>query len=273
MSSSHLHSYVWCEFDSDEVEIIDFPGGELAFFSRRCPTRQKTTNEDSACIVEVSEECRLLAVADGVGGGAAGHEASRCAVENLAKACFGVPSATHESQGLRGQVLDAIESANREILSWGVGSGTTLTAIELANDQFRYYHLGDSGALVTSNRGSLKFSTVGHAPVAQAVAIGMLDSEEALVHEDRNLISNCVGSREMKIELGIFRTISSRDTLLLATDGLYDNLSKLEIADLIRKGDLFEQTKRLVTTAKYRMATGHGKPDDITLICYRSKPK
>ncbi len=265
------HSYLWSEFDSDAVELVDFVDGQAAIYSRRCPTRQSSPNEDSVCLIEVSEGRGLIAVADGVGGGTVGNEASRCVVECLAEACFELKlNQTHISRGIRSEVIDAIEYANLEILSWGINSATTLTAIELWDDQFRYIHIGDSGALLTSNRGTIKFSTVGHAPVAQAVANGMLDSEEAFDHEDQNVITNCIGTRDMKIEVGIFQPTSERDTLVLASDGLFDNLTHQEIAELIRIGDLQEQTGLLVQTAKERMMTEAGKPDDLSVICFRN---
>lgn len=270
MDRSDLHCNVWCEYDSQEVEIVDFLGGKLAAFSSRCPTRETSPNEDSACVIEVAENRGVFAVADGVGGAARGNDASKRIIENLAEACFELElDEGHQLRGLRGEVIDAIEIANREILSWADGAGTTLTAIELDRNEFRYFHVGDSGAILTSNRGRIKFATVGHAPVAQAVAIGILDSEEALSHEDQNLITNCLGSRELKIEVGIFQPISSRDTLLIASDGLFDNLTSQEIAEIIRKGDLEEQTRQLTETALARMQSAEGKPDDLTVICWR----
>lgn len=274
MKSDHLHCYVWCEHESPQVESISTGRGEIAFYSSACPTRENSGNEDSACAIEISDDHLILAVADGVGGGAAGSAASRCAVEQLARECFdtGQESGTN-SPGFRGHILNAIEMANSEIQGWSLGSGTTLTIIELTGDHFRYFHAGDSGALLTSNRGMIRFATVGHGPVDQAVAIGFLNSAEAMVHEDRNLITNCLGNQDLKIEIGVSQPISARDTLLVASDGLFDNLTRQEIADIIRKGDLVEQTGQLVAEARKRMDNGQGKPDDLTLICFRNSGK
>ena len=270
MNGEELHIYIWSEFDSETVELINLSKGHVAVYLQSCFTRGTSPNEDAACVIELDEDRVLLAVADGVGGGAAGKDAARLAVESLAEACFELElKAVHVHRGVRCEILDAIECANYEILKWGIGAATTLTAIELAGDQFRYFHVGDSGGLLTSNRGTIKFATVGHAPVAQAVAIGMLDSEEALAHSDQNVITNCIGIAEMKTEIGIFRKISRRDTLLLASDGLFDNLTSQEIAEIICKGDLVNQSEQLVVAARERMRSENGKPDDLTVICYR----
>ena len=272
--SSSLTSRIWYEFDSNSLETVELSNGQAVIYSRRCPTRDSTPNEDAACIVEVAECQSVLAVADGVGGGMSGNKASRCVIEQLARACLeGTDDSRQKRAGLRCQIIDAIETANDEILSWGVGAATTMTAVELKDGNFRYFHVGDSGALITSNRGTIRFSTVGHAPVAQAVAIGMLDSKEAIGHVDQNLITNCVGCSKMRIEFGIFQPVSIRDTLIIASDGLFDNLTKQEIADFIRKGSLIEQVNRLVQAAESRMEDEAGKPDDLTVICFRKVGK
>lgn len=279
MNGRELHSYVWCEFDSEGVEQVEFLGGEAVVYSHGCPTRESSPNEDAACLIEIAGDRGLIAVADGVGGAAAGNDASRCAVESLAESCFELElSETHDSRGIRAEILDAVEFANEEITSWGTGAGSTLTIVELAGQQFRYFHVGDSGAMVTSNRGSIKFATVGHSPIAQAVEIGMLDAEEAFTHEDSNLLSNCLGSKELKIEIGVFQKLAIRDTVLLASDGLFDNLTQSEIADIIRKGDLMEQVSMLVESAAAKMklklngnnTSAIGKPDDLSVVCWRA---
>lgn len=276
--SKELHSFAWCEHESAEVEMLDFLGGEVAFFTSRCPSRTSSPSDDAACVIEVSDERGLLAVADGVGGQASGNEAARCVVEGLVESCFELELDTGvELRGLRGEILDTIELANREILGWGIGAATTLTAIEVAGDTFRHFHVGDSGALVTSNRGNVKFATIGHAPIAQAVEIGLIDQEEAFHHEDQNLITNCLGSAELKVEVGSFQTFAIRDTLLLASDGLFDNVSREQIARSVSKGELQEQVSRLADLAMKRMSGQSkgfqglmpGKEDDLTIVCYR----
>jgi serine/threonine protein phosphatase PrpC len=276
MSESEMQSRIWCEIETGLVETANFCGGQLAFFSQRCPTRTSDPNEDSACFVQVASNAGVIAVADGVGGAAAGNRASHCIVGHLATACSSaLLTEKHDSRGLRAEILDAIEAGNQEILKWGIGAGTTLSAVEFIDGWIRAYHVGDSGAMLISNRGKIKFATVGHAPIAQALEIGLIDEQEALTHEDRNLITNCLGSDTMKIEIGPTIQMAARDTLLIASDGLLDNLTAEEIALPVRKGDIAIQTQRLAEMALERMATkGHetnpSKPDDLTLICFRN---
>ena len=77
----------------------------------------------------------------------------------------------------------------------------------------------------------------------------------------------------MRIEIGSKRPISPRDTLLLASDGLADNLMQQEIVHAIRKGALEAGIQALTSLAQLRMrgksAGFPSKPDDLTAMLYR----
>ena len=103
-----------------------------------------------------------------------------------------------------------------------------------------------------------------------AVDAGLLDEEAAIHHDDRHVVSNVIGSSEMKIEIGPPVELASRDTVLVASDGVFDNLHVGETVEYIRKGRLTDAADRLATYARSRMKgreqTKPSKPDDLTLI-------
>ena len=130
--------------------------------------------------------------------------------------------------------------------------------------------------LVVGARGKVKLQTVSHSPVGMAVESGWLDEVEAMHHDERHIVSNVLGSTTMRIEIGPPLMLAPRDTVLLASDGLCDNLCIREIVGLIRKGRLLASTGDLVRAAHERMidpqpGTPH-KPDDLTVITYRRRP-
>ncbi len=135
--------------------------------------------------------------------------------------------------------------------------------------------MGDSEIVVVGQRGRLKLQTVSHSPVGYAVEAGMLDGEEALHHDERHLVSNLVGSAEMRIEVGSPLALAPRDTVLLGTDGLFDNLVFYEIVEAIRVGPLERAAQELAEAALKRMqepVEGQpSKPDDLTFILYRRR--
>jgi len=101
----------------------------------------------------------------------------------------------------------------------------------------------------------------------------MLDQRAALHHEERHLVSNFVGTSEMRIEIGPGLMLNPRDTVLLASDGLMDNVHLHEITEVIRKGPLAAAAASLSGLARRRMTveTLHqpSKPDDLSFILFR----
>jgi serine/threonine protein phosphatase PrpC len=77
----------------------------------------------------------------------------------------------------------------------------------------------------------------------------------------------------MRIEIGPPIEMAPRDTLLIASDGLFDNLLPDEIIEAVRTGPLEDAIGGLIETAQQRMAAQQGnapcKPDDLTVIAYR----
>jgi serine/threonine protein phosphatase PrpC len=178
-----------------------------------------------------------------------------------------------EDASVRGAALDAIEEANRSILGLGIGAGTTLAMVELHHASMRPYHVGDSEILVFGQRGRVKYQTVAHSPTAYAVESGLLDAAEALTHRDRHLVSNVLGDSSMRVEMGSWLPLAARDTILVATDGVFDNFAPQEIVEIARTGPLHEAAQRLANACAARMRRPRqgqpSKPDDLTFILYR----
>lgn len=228
-------------------------------------------NEDSAAVVPLYGSHLVLMVADGVGGLAGGRRASNLTVETI---CGHLTDDAPESdRQLRTAILDGIEAANQAVLDTGTGAASTLALAEIGADYVRTYHVGDSVLLLCGQRGRIKLYTTPHSPVGFAMEAGLLDEREALEHAELNLIFNVIGSANMRIEIGSELPMAARDTLLLATDGLMDNLMQEEIIDTIRKGKLATAIQGITTLTQGRMCNGEpdqpSKPDDFTAIVYR----
>jgi serine/threonine protein phosphatase PrpC len=229
-------------------------------------------NEDAVGTWLFPDGSLVLAVADGMGGTPAGQLASRLAIEQLDMAF----RAMDQALSMRSPILDAFEAANQKVLTSAAGSGTTLVVVEVVGSLVRTYNVGDSGALLVGQRGRLKIETTDHSPVGYGVAAGLIDSETARTHEDRHFLSNHVGSKEMHIELGIPRESGPLDTLLLASDGLFDNLAPAAIVETIRCGRLSECAASLGRNVLANMRAAQaeeaaGKPDDLTIVLARRR--
>jgi serine/threonine protein phosphatase PrpC len=257
--------------DADMAEglVLPFAGGQAVVFSARSPDKPPP-NEDAVALLPYDERSGALVIADGMGGTPAGQQASATALAVLKES---VAAAALDEVALRVAILNGIEEANHQIARLGVGAGTTLAVVEIQDGAARAYHVGDSMILVTGQRGRVKLRTISHSPVGYAVEAGFLDEVEAMHHDDRHLVCNMLGSAEMRVEIGSSLNLASRDTLVLASDGLFDNLHVDEIVERIRKGPLPRVAASLAADCRRRMtqpqAGEPSKPDDLTFIVYR----
>jgi serine/threonine protein phosphatase PrpC len=224
-------------------------------------------------IVASGSDAALLAVADGMGGIAGSGQAAAIAVDaiaGIASLCIDDPARR------RALIIDAVELANRRILDLGTGAATTLAVVEIAGGCARSYHVGDSEILIFGQRGRVKLRSVPHSPVGFAYHSGMIDEDQAIAHPDRHIVSNALGMRDMRIEIGSPIPIAPNDTILVCSDGLVDNLRFSEIADGLRTGRLDRALARVAAVATERMQSADagqpGKPDDLSIIAYRRRP-
>lgn len=260
-------------FDAEmRGEMLPLAGGNAAVFSARAPDKE-TSNEDAAAVIGVDSATGILVVADGLGGLPAGQQASWLAIRELIASIEQAPA---NGPSLRAAILNGIENANRSISELGVGAATTLVVAEIQGRTVRPYHVGDSMILVVGQRGKIKLQTVSHSPVGYGVEAGMLDESEALNHDQRHVVSNVIGTPDMRIEVGSTVELARRDTLLLASDGLFDNFRTEEIVQRIRKGPLKHVMATLVDDCRRRMQHAEegrpSKPDDLTFVAFRCAP-
>jgi serine/threonine protein phosphatase PrpC len=252
-----------------QQEHADVAGGMAVAYSCRDPYKH-SENEDTVAIIPYGPGAAVLVVADGAGGLPAGKRASLTAATTLAESLQGAAGRT---MLLRTAILDGIEEANDAVLALANGSATTMTVITIEGLLARSYQIGDSEAIIVGQRGLIKLQTTAHSPTGFAVEAGFLDERDALHHEERHLISNFLGSSDMSIDIGAQVKLNPRDTVIVASDGLMDNVHVAEIVECIRKGPLAPAADCAVNLARQRMQrtddSQPSKPDDLSLILFR----
>ena len=244
-------------------------GGMLVAYTARAPDKT-SDNEDTVAAIPYGPDAAVLVIADGAGGLPGGRRASETAVTVLRSSLM---QAIDEVLLLRTAILNGIDAANQAVLDIANGSATTLTVVTIEGRIARTYQIGDSEAMIVGQRGLVKAQTTAHSPTGFAVEAGFLDQRDALHHADRHLVSNFLGTNDMHIDVGAALELKQRDTVLLASDGLTDNIHFDEIVDLMRKGPLDESMDAIVRRAVRRMTveskTMPSKPDDLSLILFR----
>jgi len=257
--------------DATEPERIqtEIGGGSVVGYTCRAPDKEGA-NEDCVAVIPYGPQAAVIVVADGAGGMPAGRRASSTAVTSLESS---LQVAMSQTMLLRTAILNGIEAANAAVLELGNGSATTMTVVTIEGITARVYQVGDSEALIVGQRGKVKAQSMAHSPTGFAVEAGFLDQRAALHHEERHLVSNFIGTPDMRIDIGAAVNLSPRDTVLVASDGLTDNLHMQEIIELVRKGPLPRAIDSVASLATRRMTieSAHqpSKPDDLSIVLFR----
>jgi protein phosphatase len=212
-------------------------------------------NEDS-----VYAGPRLLAIADGMGGHAAGEVASKIVISTLESldddhSVGDLIAALRESvREANTRISEAVE-ANAEL----DGMGTTLTALRFVGSKVGLVHVGDSRAyLLRGDR--LTQITHDDTYVQYLVDSGKLTPDEAKDHPRRSVILRTLNGGEVEPDVSI-REARAGDRYLLCTDGLTDVVSTETITETLRAPDPQEAADRLV-----ELALRGGGPDNVTVI-------
>ncbi|SDF97983.1 protein phosphatase [Blastococcus aurantiacus] len=203
---------------------------------------------------------RLLAVADGMGGHAAGDVASKVVIAALQHLDDDTPSGDM-LEALRRGVFDGSEHL-REVIRDSPqleGMGTTLTAILFAGGRLALCHVGDSRAYLLRDG---EFSQITHDDtfVQTLIDDGRITAEEANSHPQRSLLLRALNGQEVEPDLSM-REARAGDRYLLCSDGLSGVVSEETLADALTDPDPQTTADRLI-----ELALRSGGPDNITVI-------
>lgn len=205
----------------------------------------------------------VFAVADGMGGHAAGEVASAIAVAGLA-AVDDLPWVDDPVARLVG----ALEGVNAEIRRRAsadgavAGMGTTVAGVaRVAGPRVLVFNLGDS-RVYRSRAGHLVQLTEDHSLVAELVRAGELDEREARNHPHRNVVTRALGA-ETAIEPAVaLLDVEVGDCFLVASDGLSNELPPAQIGDLLATpGTVEGRARALLDAARFR-----GARDDVSVV-------
>jgi serine/threonine protein phosphatase PrpC len=212
----------------------------------------------------VEQRGRLYAVADGMGGHAAGEVASQEAISTLFKEYYASPSAE-----IMQRMKEAIEAGNAEVHAQAsldrakAGMGTTLVAAVLQGDDLYVANVGDSRAYLVREQ-SIEQISRDHSWVNEQVQAGIITEQEAREHLYRNIITRSLGTKP-DVDIDFFqRKVQPGDVLVLCCDGLSNEVEDDEMARIVSASSAQETAQKLIDLANQR-----GGPDNITTIVVR----
>ena len=211
----------------------------------------------------------IFIVADGMGGYRGGEKASSIAAKTAASYLLQniylpdlIPAAYTGVQLPINELLPAaISEANNAVLKYTPESGTTLTIAVVIDHQIYLAHVGDSRAYIYQD-GRLEQITQDHSVVARMVEVGQITAEEALTHQNRNVLYRAIGqANTLEAEIDM-RSLPIQGQLLLCSDGLWNLVLDDEIIQVLEdSSSLDESVTRLVELANQK-----GGDDNITVV-------
>lgn len=220
-------------------------------------------NEDAYVV-----EDRLFAVADGMGGHAAGEVASAIAIDTVGDLIECDPIRPEDLKNAiaeaNDRILDAVEDHPERR-----GMGTTMTGVALVNafgtEHWAVFNVGDSRVYRVLD-GRLQQVTVDHSEVQELLSAGLITEREAQVHPARNVITRSLGmAYPLQPDLWVFPPAPD-ETFLICSDGLTNEVSEADISIILyAEDDPQVAADRLVAEARLS-----GGRDNITVIVVRS---
>jgi serine/threonine protein phosphatase PrpC len=218
-------------------------------------------NEDSAFA-----SAQLIAVADGMGGHAAGEVASRIAVKVLEKLAPTLTAQEIDEDSVEDLLMHSLHSIDAEIAAVADeeiekrGMGTTLTALLIRDNRIALLHVGDSRCYRLRGN-TLEQLSNDHTVIQELLDQGAISQAEAADHPQRSMLTQALrGDGDVTPVLQMYE-VKKGDRYLLCSDGLSGVLTDKEIKVGLKKSDKDEAVKFL-NDATYI----NGAPDNVTVL-------
>jgi serine/threonine protein phosphatase PrpC len=218
-------------------------------------------NEDSAFA-----SAQLIAVADGMGGHAAGEVASRIAVQVLQKLAPTLSAQDIDEDSVEDLFMHSLHNIDAEIAAVTDedvekrGMGTTLTALLIRDTRIALLHVGDSRCYRLRGN-TLEQLSNDHTVIQELLDQGAISEAEAAEHPQRSMLTQALrGDGDVTPVLQMYE-IKKGDRYLLCSDGLSGVLTDKEIKVGLKKSDKDEAVKFL-NDATYI----NGAPDNVTIL-------
>ena len=147
-----------------------------------------------------------------------------------------------------------------------VGAKSTLAMVYILNDDFRCFCAGDSEILYLNSVGSEVYTNIPHSLIGYQVEAGLIEQEASLDNPERYLVDNLLGDKAIRIEATTKMEMKKGHSLIVGTDGLFDNLSHRELASIVSKGSFEDGFMELFEYCSTQKSENWKKDDDISFI-------
>ena len=216
----------------------------------------------------------IFLIADGVGGAAAGREASQLTLETIARyvsstmRCFQTPTRAPEESELLESLRSAVKEAHMAVRAEAASRGeakmaTTLTLAYFAWPYGYIVQIGDSRFYWWANE-KLQLVTRDQTLAQDLVDQGVLPIERLAKSPFRNVLARAIGADDATPEVTRVE-INRRSRFLMCSDGLIKHVSDAEISEEVKASTSSEQ----LVQALLQMVLDRGASDNVTIVAGR----
>lgn len=229
----------------------------------------RLNNEDRAIALTNSRGNILLVVCDGMGGQNKGDLAASLAIDKIAEE-FRAKESFSGAFFAKRWVANVVRSANSIVYRQALtnekynGMGTTMTLVLIVNDYMVVGHVGDSRAYSLRNR-VLTQITEDQTYVQYLYRIGEITKEEIPTHPKRHVLMNALGIYN-SLDLDVKSYPYLGDTIMVCSDGLYNNVSEKDILTILKGTDTPDQKVNELVS----LANANGGSDNIAVIVWEA---
>ena len=235
--------------------------------------RVRKTNEDRAIILMNSDNEVFLAVSDGMGGSEKGDVASKLTID-LLNASFKKKKKHRYLFSDKRWITRTCKAINKKIQSMAekmkkaeknsekIGMGCTLVAVLISGERMMIANIGDSRAYMLKD-GEIKQLTTDQTYVEYLLKTGKITEEGAKTHPDRHVLTNALGVYN-SLSLSITDMPYHGESILLCSDGLYNNLDSKEIANILLTDERTDQ----IVVSLISIANHAGGSDNIGIALW-----
>lgn len=211
----------------------------------------------------------LYIVADGMGGHKQGELASDLAIRTIVSQVLEkvflallAPKPTQPSESIQEIMQDSAQKAHKAIMKEAPGSGTTITAMLIFDQQMTIAHAGDSRAYLITPQGRMQPLTRDHSLVMRMIELGQLTEQEAAVHPQRNVLYRALGQGDQFMADISTSPLPQSGHILICSDGLWGVVPEETIITTVNQALNLQTACQILINE----ANNAGGPDNISAI-------
>ena len=240
-------------------EVVDLAPYRIGYFISKNNQEGSQNNEDSLFIYKHNQNI-IFGVSDGAGGHPKAKEASEIATNEIVSLY---------KKSTEAHFLNFIEEINTKVRELKVGAHCTFILCTIRDSFFKSYNVGDSEVIFWNSTGKKLYSNIPQSEVGYLIQSGSLEQDKSLDDPNRHIVTNLIGDDAIRIESTSRIEIKKGNTIIVGSDGLFDNLSHDELAQIMAGGSFDKSFDTLVKRCLERNEDNWRKEDDISFIVLR----